>query len=204
MSSVLTRAKALRTQVGSEAFDDRIHGTKQTWMELAHGGRNRFLGLFELPPLLLKTLPNRHLRHVGTALRETDASYQPWVPRLLPAQVMRIGPLVLAGMPKEPTTVSGRRIADVVRRGLDRDVGYVVVNGYANGYAGYVTTPEEYTLQRYEGASTLFGEASLPAWCTAFAALLTRMRADTARVPSLSGTVGRDRNAEAPSVPVVP
>lgn len=204
MSSALTRAKALRTRVGSEAFDDRIHGTKQTWMELAHGGRNRFLGLFELPALLLRTLPNRHLRHVGTALRETEASYQPWVPRLLPAQVMRIGPLVLAGLPKEPTTVSGRRIADVVRRGLDRDVGYVVVNGYANGYAGYVTTPEEYTLQRYEGASTLFGEASLPAWCTAFAALLSGMRADTARVPSLSGTAGRGRNADAPSVPVVP
>lgn len=34
---------------------------------------------------------------------------------------------------------------------------YVVVAGPANVYAHYVTTREEYAVQRYEGASTLFG-----------------------------------------------
>jgi len=34
---------------------------------------------------------------------------------------------------------------------------YVVVAGPANVYAHYVTTREEYGIQRYEGASTIFG-----------------------------------------------
>ena len=34
---------------------------------------------------------------------------------------------------------------------------YVVIAGPANTYAHYVTTIEEYGVQRYEGASTLFG-----------------------------------------------
>jgi neutral ceramidase len=35
---------------------------------------------------------------------------------------------------------------------------YVVVAGPANTYAHYVTTREEYGVQRYEGASTIFGQ----------------------------------------------
>ncbi|MEU6940439.1 neutral/alkaline non-lysosomal ceramidase N-terminal domain-containing protein, partial [Streptomyces rubiginosohelvolus] len=35
------------------------------------------------------------------------------------------------------------------RRGL--------LQGYANAYSQYVTTPEEYDTQNYEGGSTLYG-----------------------------------------------
>ena len=41
---------------------------------------------------------------------------------------------------------------------------HVVVAGYSNGYAGYITTPEEYRLQQYEGGHTLHGPWSLPAY----------------------------------------
>lgn len=34
---------------------------------------------------------------------------------------------------------------------------YVVLSGPANAYGHYVTTREEYSVQRYEGASTVFG-----------------------------------------------
>jgi neutral ceramidase len=34
---------------------------------------------------------------------------------------------------------------------------YVVIAGYANDYAGYVTTHEEYGSQQYEGGHTLYG-----------------------------------------------
>src|SRR5690606_28106868 len=55
------------------------------------------------------------------------------------------------------------------RRSLERalavsDVLRVHVSGYANGYAGYLTTPEEYDVQGYEGAYTLFGRNSLKAF----------------------------------------
>jgi neutral ceramidase len=39
-----------------------------------------------------------------------------------------------------------------------------VVAGYANGFAGYVTTPQEYQLQQYEGGHNLHGRWSLPAY----------------------------------------
>jgi neutral ceramidase len=36
-------------------------------------------------------------------------------------------------------------------------VEYVVFAGYANSYCGYLTTAQEYAVQNYEGAHTLFG-----------------------------------------------
>ena len=55
----------------------------------------------------------------------------------------------------------------VVRSGLRSDgVEEAVVVGYSNAYASYLTTPEEYDEQAYEGAATLFGKWSLPAACT--------------------------------------
>ena len=41
---------------------------------------------------------------------------------------------------------------------------YIVLAGYANGYGGYVTTPQEYMLQQYEAAHTLHGRWSLGAY----------------------------------------
>jgi len=184
-SRFLTHARAFHHRVGGETFDDRLHGSKQTFMELGHGRRNRIFGLVEVPALLLRFAPQAHLRHVGIAIRGTEASCDAWVPRFLPTQLWRLGPLVLAGMPNEPTTVSGRRVADVVRRAIG-GASHVVVNGYANAYAGYVTTPEEYAVQCYEGASTLFGEMSLPAFCTAFSKLADTMRARASRLPDVA------------------
>jgi neutral ceramidase len=55
------------------------------------------------------------------------------------------------------------------------DIENVLVAGYANGYIHYVTTPEEYDAQRYEGASTLFGRWELPALVQTAALLATAM-----------------------------
>jgi neutral ceramidase len=48
--------------------------------------------------------------------------------------------------------------------------------GYANAYGHYVTTPEEYDAQMYEGASTLFGRWQLPALMQYASLLATAMR----------------------------
>jgi len=39
-------------------------------------------------------------------------------------------------------------------------------------YASYVTTPEEYLVQRYEGASTIFGPNTLPIYTVIYEGLL--------------------------------
>ena len=40
----------------------------------------------------------------------------------------------------------------------------VVIAGLTNTYSSYVTTIEEYSIQRYEGASTIFGPHTLDAY----------------------------------------
>ncbi|MFD7163416.1 neutral/alkaline non-lysosomal ceramidase N-terminal domain-containing protein [Streptomyces violascens] len=59
----------------------------------------------------------------------------------------------------------------------------VLVAGYSNGYIHYVTTPEEYGAQEYEGGSTLFGRWELPALCQTVAGLATAMRDGTPAGP---------------------
>ena len=45
---------------------------------------------------------------------------------------------------------------------------HVVISALANTYIDYVTTPEEYNVQRYEGASTIYGPYTLPAFIQEF------------------------------------
>ncbi len=83
-------------------------------------------------------------------------------PRLLSLQVLRIGPVAVVGIPFEVTVEAGRRIAAAVRPELaPLGVEDVVVSSVANEYSGYVTTPEEYALQYYEGGHTLYGPFTL-------------------------------------------
>ena len=76
-------------------------------------------------------------------------------PQSIPFQVIKIGGLTLLGMPGEFSTMSGHRIREAFPNSI--------IVGLANGYLGYVTTAEEYSLQDYEGASTSFGPHSLEA-----------------------------------------
>lgn len=78
-------------------------------------------------------------------------------PREVPLAVIRLGSVVLATLPGEHTTILGRRISASISAALP-DHPDVLRVGLAEGYLGYLTTPEEYALQHYEGASMLFGE----------------------------------------------
>lgn len=82
---------------------------------------------------------------------------------LVPVQLVRLGNLYLVTMPGEVTIVAGLRIRRRVAQILGVDVDHVLIAGYSNGYIHYVTTPEEYTAQRYEGGSTMFGRWEQPA-----------------------------------------
>ena len=57
---------------------------------------------------------------------------------------------------------------------------YIVLAGYANGYAGYVTTPQEYMLQQYEAAHTLHGRWSLAAYQQVASQLASALQSGTA------------------------
>ncbi|MGB1277550.1 MAG: neutral/alkaline non-lysosomal ceramidase N-terminal domain-containing protein, partial [Nannocystaceae bacterium] len=76
------------------------------------------------------------------------------LPDHAPLAVHRFGHLVFTGVPGEITTTLGRRIRENITR-VPGDVPVLI--GLANEYLAYFTTPEEYALQHYEGASMLYG-----------------------------------------------
>nr|WP_245548364.1 neutral/alkaline non-lysosomal ceramidase N-terminal domain-containing protein [Gordonia araii] len=102
---------------------------------------------------------------------------QPWVEQTLPIQLIRIGDLVLAAIPAEVTIVSGLRVRQVIADALRVPLENVLVQGYSNGFSQYVTTPEEYVSQQYEGGATLFGRWTLCAYMQEFHRMAAAMAA---------------------------
>lgn len=54
----------------------------------------------------------------------------------------------------------------------------VVLSGLSNIYSSYITTLEEYQIQRYEGASTLYGPHTLQAYINQFKKLAAKLIAE--------------------------
>lgn len=100
----------------------------------------------------------------------------PWVQEIVPVQLVRVGQLCLIGIPGEVTIGAGLRLRRTVAETLGAELRDVLVAGYANSYFHYVTTPEEYDAQHYEGGSTLFGRWQLPALQQTAARLARAMR----------------------------
>uniref|UniRef100_A0A453JHK0 Neutral ceramidase n=1 Tax=Aegilops tauschii subsp. strangulata TaxID=200361 RepID=A0A453JHK0_AEGTS len=105
-----------------------------------------------------------------------------WAPAILPIQIIRIGQLVILSVPGEFTTMAGRRLRDAVKNvlisgsnGEFNSNTHVVLAGLTNTYSQYVTTFEEYQVQRYEGASTLYGPHTLSAYIQEFQKIATAM-----------------------------
>ncbi|CBF74402.1 hypothetical protein AN4245.2 [Aspergillus nidulans FGSC A4] len=91
-----------------------------------------------------------------------------WTPNIVDIQLHRIGQLIIVTSTSEVTTMAGRRWREAIAKSA-RDIlsifdPLVVLGSPANSYAHYVTTEEEYSRQRYEGASTLYGPNTLAAY----------------------------------------
>jgi neutral ceramidase len=96
---------------------------------------------------------------------ESTFPYQ-WGPNIVDIQMLRIGPLIIVVSAGEASSMAGRRWRNAVQAAaLDKGVvtgdSTVLLGGPANSYIHYITTEEEYNVQRYEGASTLFGPNTL-------------------------------------------
>lgn len=100
----------------------------------------------------------------------------PWTASVVPLQIFRIGQLFIIGVPGEFTTMAGRRLRDTVMNTLQEygaadENSHVVIAGLSNEYTHYITTFEEYQIQRYEAGSTLFGPHTLAAYQQEFSKL---------------------------------
>ncbi|KAI1500768.1 Neutral/alkaline nonlysosomal ceramidase [Biscogniauxia marginata] len=122
---------------------------------------------------------------------EMHSPYQ-WTPNVVDVQVFRVGQLVIIVSPGEATTMAGRRWKDAVGSEIatlfaDESSGSVapavVLGGPANSYTHYITTEEEYSIQRYEGASTLYGPHTLAAYINVTLSLIPYLSSSVSTRP---------------------
>ncbi len=109
---------------------------------------------------------------IATGETKPEPSYS----QIQPMTLIRIGQLAIIVVPSEVTTMAGRRLRNTVAQILGDSVEHVVLAGYCNSYAGYVTTKEEYDTQNYEGGHTLYGPWTLAAYQQEFARMAEAMR----------------------------
>ncbi|MFC0627509.1 neutral/alkaline ceramidase [Kribbella deserti] len=125
----------------------------------------------DVPPWLI-SCQSPKLAAVPTGLIEAT-------PNIVPIQLVQLGQFHLVAVPGEVTIVAGLRLRRTIAAELGVPLENVLIQAYANAYSQYVTTPEEYQLQQYEGGSTLFGKYTLPAYQQEFAALAKALKAGT-------------------------
>ncbi|KAF2438292.1 Neutral/alkaline nonlysosomal ceramidase [Karstenula rhodostoma CBS 690.94] len=137
--------------------------------------------------------PKPILLNVGEAKTPYD-----WSPNIVDIQVLRVGQFIIIVTPGEATTMSGRRWREAVyNKAVSSGIvssstpPIVVLGGPGNTYAHYITTEEEYGIQRYEGASTLHGPHTLNAYINATLGYLPYL-ADSARISSPAGPTPPD------------
>jgi neutral ceramidase len=114
------------------------------------------LSNWHLPKLICEFITTRCQGAKPIAVTTGNMKPYPWTPQILPLQIIQIGQLIIAAVPFELTTMTGRRLKAALARQFPSNY-HIVLSTLANAYAGYVATQEEYQLQRYEGASTHFG-----------------------------------------------
>lgn len=161
-------------------------GIPQEWVRII-AVLLRLRGLIDPPihgtkPLLIESVSKRifgTVRWDTLPLPATDAAvkYLQWIarqggkyvplpltPQVLPIQIWQLGQLAIVALPMEPTTMAGKLIRERLMPLLaPYGVQHIVIQGYSNAYAGYLTTYWEYQYQRYEGGHTHFGKYTLAA-----------------------------------------
>lgn len=151
-----------------------LHSTKDIFLESSD---KKVLGIsnFSRLPKVDRTFAVLKDHYKKGALKEHTMA-----PEILPIQLHIIGSIAIAGIPGEPTTVSGLRMKKLLLDTLkEKGVEHVIIAPYANSYSGYITTPEEYRLQKYEAGHTMFGEATLGAYLTKMKFLAKQMLLST-------------------------
>jgi neutral ceramidase len=152
-------------------------------LDTGMGPRARIVGLLPMARSLpLPDAVHPIVAYAKRVVRRGGLDQHPLTPRVLPLQIAILDRLAIVAVPGETTTVAGRRLRQgLLERLAPRGVTRVVVCPYSNSYAGYITTPEEYDRQAYEGASTHFGRWTLGAYQTLFDGLGRRLLTPSSR-----------------------
>lgn len=129
-------------------------------------------------------------------------------PQWFGLQVLRIGNLVVGSVPGEMTVQMGRRVKK--RLLAQAPPGTIpIIAGLANDYMAYLTTPEEYDVQDYEGTFTLWGRLQGPLMSERLGRLADRLflgqpNPEFVEPPDTSGTQAENVSPLTQAVSVAP
>ena len=161
IQSKSTQQTDLHYQLGEKA--------RFTFLDLAKGYAGKCFYLFKQGRPILPGFIDPGVARVRHLNKNDAVGDSPWTPQILPIQLMVIGELAIAAIPGEPTTIAGRRLQESLKPHLEKiGVKQTVIAGFANAYAGYITTHQEYAVQAYEGGSTHFGSWTLAGFQTRY------------------------------------
>jgi neutral ceramidase len=156
------------------AFQGR--GPAKTTLKVLSFLANTILDITSLPDASKELKDCQFPKTILLATGEFTIPYK-WQASVVPLQLFVLGrKFVILAQPSEITTMAGRRLQKSVKDALvadnvvDSDA-RVVIAGLANMYTSYVTTLEEYSNQRYEGGSTIFGPYTLLGYQSKFSEL---------------------------------
>lgn len=128
---------------------------------------------------MIPNVPVHPVNHFQDAAKARALETLPWAPAIIPLQMLRLGNFLIVCVPGEITTTSGKRLHDAIEK-ASRGCGVekIIISSYSNAYMGYITTPEEYDVQAYEGGHNLYGRGSLPAMVGCYLQLVKKMKGD--------------------------
>lgn len=124
---------------------------------------------------------------------ESDNPYA-WSPNIVDAMTLRVGNMFMIVSSGEASTMAGRRWKEALKEtasamlvdpNINAQEPIVVLGGPANTYSHYITTLQEYRVQRYEGASTLYGPHTLDAYINLTLTSLPHLSSSAAKLPHL-------------------
>ncbi len=124
-------------------------------------GEKKVLGTTKVMSLIIPGWIDKSIGYFKKIHRRGGVYEHTWTQHVLPLSIVKIGSLSLVNIPAEPTTMAAKRLYQELSQTLG---GQVVLSPYSLAYCGYITTPEEYEAQCYEGGHTVFGKWTLPAF----------------------------------------
>ncbi|MCO5230126.1 MAG: neutral/alkaline non-lysosomal ceramidase N-terminal domain-containing protein [Chitinophagales bacterium] len=163
LSKIITKKRELLSKGEPKAYIDRMikaQGVKpvilETGRNLVMGARPKNLILPDFADELVRNI--KYFDKIGIYDQITIA------PQVLPVQAMRIGAILILGIPFEITTIASKRLIKTIEEKVAKQgIQHVILAPYANAYNGYIVTIEEYQLQMYEGGHCVFGQWALNA-----------------------------------------
>ncbi len=151
-----------------QRYYERIYEAQDSKSILMESGKSKrlVLGLpFDHP--LIPTIADPLVKELKKQYKAGAMKEHGMVPYVLPVQILILGNVAILACPGEFTTVAAQRLVKTIRPLLkQRDIERLIFSSYCNEYMGYVTTPEEYQAQRYEGGHSVYGRWTLGAFQT--------------------------------------